>query len=565
MAPQGAFFLGVTQMNASIVVLVILIFFLLAYRFYASHLEKNIFAIEELEEQTPAHEHYDGIDYVPSKRQVLIGHHFSSIAGAAPIVGPAVAAIWGWLPAVLWVVFGVIFMGAAHDFGALVVSMKNKGGSIGEVANKLLGPRAKILFLTIIFFLVWMVIAVFALVIANLFIKFPSSVIPVNFEIIIAVIMGIFINKKNKSLTIPSILAQLGLFVMIYIGTKYPIALSTYFGESELMVWIIFLLIYSFIASTLPVWMLLQPRDYINSHQLFLGLGLMIIGLFVVSPKIVAPAFNPSPVGAPDWFPFLFITIACGAISGFHGLVSGGTSSKQVSTWKDAKPIGYGSMLGEGLLAILATLAVTTGFADEHAWHSHYATWEAANGLGAKISAFVLGAGKFVSGIGISEDISHTVIAVLIISFAATSLDTACRIQRYIIAEFGEVLNVKPLTNKYVGSGIATLSAFALMMSNDGGKGGLYLWPLFGATNQMLAGLTLTTIALYLAKNKKPSINYVLPAVFIFSVTSFGLYKNINFFQAQKNLMLVSIAVILFLSQVWIIIESTLAFIKQRK
>lgn len=554
-------------MNAGLIAVLSLFSFFMAYRFYAKYLSTHIFDLEGLDEkghQTIAVSNEDGIDFVPTKKEILIGHHFSSIAGAAPIVGPAVAAIWGWAPAVLWIIFGVIFMGASHDFGTLVVSMKNQGGSMAKVAETLLGKRAKTLFLVIIFFLVWMVIAVFALVIASLFMKFPSSVIPVNFEIIIAVLMGIVINKKKADLKIPSLLAQAGLFVMIYIGTLYPIDLSQYFGTNTLMVWIIFLLIYSFIASTLPVWMLLQPRDYINSHQLFLGLFLMIVGLFIVNPQIVAPAYNPAPIGAPPIFPFLFITIACGAISGFHGLVSGGTTSKQIAKWRDAKKVGYGSMLGEGLLAILATLAVTTGFKTEALWHNHYANWNHANGLSNKISAFVIGAGNFVSGVGIPENISHTVIAVLIISFAATSLDTACRIQRYIISELGQATKVPALTNRYLGSFIAVFSAFLLMIQSNSGKGGLIIWPLFGATNQMLAGLSLVLISFFLYKNKKKTLSYSIPATVIIIFTSFGLYRNITLFYEKENYFLTILAITLFMAQLWVILEIFLQLKKQK-
>lgn len=553
-------------MNASFLAIFGLMAFLIAFRIYAKYISQNLFQIHnEINENTPANLLKDNIDYVPTKKNILFGHHFSSIAGAAPIVGPAVAAIWGWVPAVLWIIFGVIFIGACHDFGALVLSMKNKGQSIALVSEKLINKRVRTLFLTVIFFLVWMVIAVFVLVIANLFIQFPAAVLPVNFEIIIAIIMGLFINKGGKSLTIPSILAQGMLILMIVLGTKYPIALSTYFGTNDLMIWIVLLLIYSLIASVLPVWLLLQPRDYINSHQLMVGLALMITGLIIVSPKVVAPAFNLNPVGAPPWFPFLFITIACGAISGFHGLVSGGTSSKQVAKWSDTKLIGYGSMLGEGLLALLATIAVTAGFESSEAWHSHYASWNQANGLSAKIGAFVLGASRFVSGLGIPKDISQTVIAVLIISFAATSLDTACRIQRYVIGELGESFKIKIFHNRYLSGLMATGSAFLLMISANGGKGGLLLWPLFGATNQMLAALTLTIISYYLIKNKRNALPYIIPTILILFVTSTGLIFNILSYIKVSNWFLTILGGILLAAQLWIVFESISSLIRIKR
>jgi len=555
-------------MNGAILGLAGLVLFALAYRFYGRYLSQ-LFNLEENDRKsmpTPSHELRDGVDYVPTPKNILIGHHYSSIAGAAPIVGPAVAAIWGWLPAFLWIIFGVIFMGACHDFGALVISMNYKGQSVAKVAEGLIGKRVQRLFLLVIFFLVWMVIAVFTLVIANLFISYPSAVLPVNFEIIVAILMGLFINKKGGSLTLPSILAQATLFIMIYLGTLYPIDLNPIFGANTLMVWMIFLLAYSFIASVLPVWVLLQPRDYINGHQLAVGLFLMIGGLLITQPEVVAPAFNPNPQGAPPIFPFLFITIACGAISGFHGLVSGGTTSKQVASWQDAKPVAYGSMLGEGLLALLATLAVTAGFKSEIHWHNHYASWGAANGLSAKINAFVNGSSHFIAGWGLPESVGQTLMAVLIISFAATSLDTACRIQRYIIGEVGESLKIKTFGNRYFSSAIAVGSAFILMFSSEGGKGGLAIWPLFGATNQMLAGLTLILITTYLYKNGKSTLAFLIPTIFVLVITTGGLGLNIQQFLFEKeNIFLGIVAVVLLLAQIWIIFEAAILFKKKKE
>jgi carbon starvation protein len=553
-------------MSAALVCFGSLVLFVLGYRYYARYLSQHLFRLQDEKGATVAHELRDNVDFVPTPKGVLLGHHFSSIAGAAPIVGPAIAIIWGWVPALIWIVIGVIFMGAAHDFGALVLSMKHKGQSMAEVARDLMGPRSRALFLTIIFFLVWMVIAVFALVIANLFKSFPASVIPVNFEIIIALIIGYGVNRRGGKLLIPSIVALISLFIMIYVGVLFPFSLESYVGtENEMMTWIIFLLTYSFIACILPVWALLQPRDYINSHQLFVGLFLMIAGLAVLNPPIVAPAFHFEATGAPPWFPFLFITIACGAISGFHGLVSSGTTSKQVAKWSDAKAIGYGSMLAEGLLALLATLAVATGFKSRAAWHAHYRSFDAADGLNAKIGAFVTGSGEFISALGIPVEISQTVIAVMIISFAATSLDTACRIQRYIIAEVGEATGIRILNHRYIGAFLAVATAFLLMLSQSGGRGGLMIWPLFGATNQMLAGLILLVISLWLYRQSRSFLPFLIPAILVILITTTGLYFNIKTFMKAQNTMLMLLAMILLIVQVWVVAEGYLEFRKPKK
>lgn len=545
-------------MNAALLVILVGICFFLGYRFYAKKMALSLFDLKN-SQQTPAHLQKDGSDFVPTKKSVLWGHHFSSIAGAAPIVGPAVAIIWGWLPALIWIVFGTIFMGAAHDFGSLVVSMRHQGKSLATISGELISTRTRNLFLVVVLFLVWMVIAVFALVIANLFVSFPSSVLPINFEIIVALLIGFLFNRTGKNILLPAVIAQVILFFMIYLGTLYPIDLSA-ISKQPLMLWIGFLLIYSFIASTLPVWALLQPRDYINSHQLIIGLVAIITGVFALHPTVVAPVFQAHPQGAPPWFPFLFITIACGAISGFHGLVSAGTTCKQVNNWQDARAIGYGAMLGEGALALLATLAVSAGFLSTEDWHSHYASWGQAQGLSASINAFVIGSSRFLGAIGLPESFSQTMMSVLVISFAATSLDTATRIQRYIISEVGEVTKTPLLQSPWISAGLAVLSAFFLMLVEDGGKGGLILWPLFGAANQMLAALTLIVICAYLMKINKKIRYFAIPLAFVLVITLVGLSLNLINFIRDSNYLLASLTLLLLITELWVCLEAIITF-----
>ena len=546
-------------MNAALLLIIVLFCYFSGYRFYSKYLAEKLFELKNNKNSTPAENLNDNRDYVPTGKTVLWGHHFASIAGAAPIVGPAVAIIWGWVPALIWIVLGSIFMGATHDFGALVLSMKQNGKSLATISGDFISKKVKRLFLVVILFLVWMVIAVFTLVIANLFISFPGSVLPVNFQIIVALVIGSCFNHRGKKLFIPSIIAQILLIFMIYLGSLFPIELNN-LTDSPLMLWIYLLLIYSFIASVLPVWLLLQPRDYINSHQLLMGLGLISLGVLIGQPKIVAPAFNFYPKGAPPWFPFLFVTIACGAISGFHGLVSAGTTSKQVAKWKDARSIGYGAMMGESFLALLATLAVSAGFANSQDWHSHYSNWETAKGFSTSIEAFVLGSSNFLNHLGFSQSFSQTMMAVFIISFAATSLDTAARIQRYIIGEIGENTQIKCLQSPWVSGILAIGSAFSLMLLQDEGKGGLLLWPLFGSSNQMLGSLTLIVIAAWLFKKGKNIKAYFIPFLFISLVTFIGLSLNAIEFFKGNNVFLGIIAGILLVIEAWIILEAAIFF-----
>lgn len=550
-------------MNAALLAVIVVILYILGYRFYSKFLADKLFRISD-DEVTPAVEINDGMDYVPTNKHVLFGHHFASIAGAAPIIGPAIAIFWGWVPAVLWVVIGTIFMGAVHDFSALVISAREKGRSVGDLADKFINNRARTLFLLIVYFLIFFVMAVFAYAIASLFVSFPTSVLPVNFQIIVAVAIGFLFYKKGVPLLWPSILALITLYFMIWLGTKMPIEIPAVMG-SQIVTWIILLLVYSFIASVLPVWTLLQPRDYINGHQLFVGLGLLFAGLLIARPEMQAPAFNHNAEGGVPIFPFIFVTIACGAISGFHGLVSSGTTSKQLARMRDSRMIGYGAMLGEGLLALIATLAVAAGISRGE-WLTHYDTWEAATKGG--ISNFVLGASNFLNALGLPEVFSHTLISVIVISFAATSLDTATRIQRLLIGELGKSYEIKPLQNRYIGALLAVVPPLllALLVEAPGkgaGSGGFLLWPLFGATNQLVAGLTLLIATIYLWRLKRPIVYTMIPMVFLIFMTMASMVWNFKVF-ANKPLLLFLSAVVLALA-VWLLLEAYFVYSSQRK
>ncbi|MBW1762698.1 MAG: carbon starvation protein A [Deltaproteobacteria bacterium] len=411
--------------------------FVIAYRFYARFLGERIFQDQE-DIVTPAHELQDGVDFVPTQRAVLFGHHFTSIAGAAPIIGPCVAAYWGWGPALAWVVLGTIFMGAAHDFGALVASVREKGRSIADITAKTISGRARILFMCFVLVLIWLVLAVFAMAIAGLFVSQPTSVIPINIQIVVALVIGWLVYKRRVKLLWPSLIALAVLYFFVWVGTKAPIDFVAMGVDAHTVTtgWIFFLLIYSAIASLLPVWLLLQPRDYINSHQLFVGLGLLFLGVLIAHPDFDAPVYRTAEAGAPSIFPILFVTIACGAISGFHGLVSSGTTSKQIDRLRDSRLIGYGAMLGEGSLALASTLAAVAGIGlvgacalpgqgvvDDLSWAVYYDSWGHAGGN--KAAAFVLGGGAFLEAVGLSSELARTLMAVLVIAFAATSLDTA--------------------------------------------------------------------------------------------------------------------------------------------
>lgn len=649
--------------------------YIVAYHTYGRWLSKRIFNLDP-DAPVPSVAMNDDRDYVPTSKSVVFGHHFTSIAGTGPIVGPAIAIMWGWVPALLWVLFGSIFIGAVHDFGALVVSLRNRGQTIGDIAGRVLNPRVRFLFLAILLFGLWIVLAIFGLVIASVFRQFPESILPVFLQIPIAVGIGVWLHRKGVGLLLPSVLALGTMYLTVWLGAGCPGTTSSggALGEGvrglnatlatwPLWLWTAILLAYCYIASVLPVWTLLQPRDYINSLQLISSLGLVVVAVVVTGligidgqrVEIVAPAFEMNPLNAPPIWPVLFITIACGAISGFHCLVSSGTSSKQLKCETDAQFVGYGSMLTEGFLAVIVILAVAAGIGfgwpghetlggktGAELWGGIYGDWDKV-GLSAKIGAFVVGSANFLGGIGMDATMAMAIMGVLVASFAATTLDTATRLQRYVVQELASSLSprVSPtseaaegydheyqhgptkksislnplvwLTNKHGATLFAVVTAFLLALipasphvslgqamsgaisteeiegivakeknakkaealrgsltrmqeggvggtwewaSVYAGKGGLLLWPLFGATNQLLGGLAFLVICFWLWRRQKPVWFIALPMIFMLIMPAWAMVVQIPKWIDKEQHLLVFIAFATLLLETWMVVEA---------
>ncbi len=589
--------------------------FILAYNTYGRWLGRKIFRLSATA-ICPSAKFEDGSDFVPTATPVVFGHHFTSIAGTGPIVGPAIAIMWGWLPALLWVLLGSIFIGAVHDFGSLVVSLRNNGQTVGDIAGRLLNRRVRLLFLFVLFLALTVVLAIFGLVIAAVFRQYPSAIFPCVIQIPIALAIGAWLHRKGAGLMLPSILALTVMYLTVWFGDMQMFGIH---HINEVMAgwsnwtWVVLLLAYSYIASILPVWRLLQPRDYINSLQLISALGLVVLGLVAAallggapvngerpSLSIVAPMVNWSPAGAPVIFPFLFVTIACGAISGFHCLVSSGTSSKQLRHETDARFVGYGSMLTEGFLAVIVILACAAGLGlgartpdgalllGGEAFAARYASWGAAGSLGAKVGAFVDGSGNFLAALGIPAQVATSLMGVLVASFAATTLDTACRLQRYVVQELAHIAPeqsgsfvadiLSPLRGKH-GATIFAVSIAAILAAvppagqawgwATAGKGGMLLWPLFGATNQLLGGLAFLVIGFYLWRRNLPVWFMIIPMLFMLIMPLWAMTWQLAIgdagqpsWIAKGDWLLSSIAFATIALEIWMIAEALLLFPK---
>ena len=564
-------------MTPALAAFIALCVYALGYRFYSRHLADHLLQLDD-EQVTPSHTLEDGVDYVPTEPKILFGHHFASITGLAPMLGPAIAVIWGWAPAMIWVVCGALLIGCVHDFTALVLSARHDGNSVGQISEYYLSPRVRVLFLLIIFFGVSLAMGVFVFVISKLFglyltpptslqpvEGYPQAVLPSLWLMMIAVVSGWLMERKGVALkwivAVGFPLSLLGIWIGLLCKQNGLYDASWWPTQDA---WIIGLLIYAFAASVLPVWTLLQPRDFLNSLLLYLGLGLAYIGLFVGQPAFDAPAFVPNPEGAPPMMPFVFILIACGAASGFHGLVSSGTTAKQLDKESHARPIGYGGMIGESLLGLLAVLACTAGFQSSDLWHQHYASFHAAQGLSKKLGGFIEGTTHFLGALSIPSDLASALIAMVVVSFALTTLDSATRLLRFNIEELLKPLGIRVLTNRYISSLLACLVIALFAFYKIGGKpAALALWALFGTTNQLLAGLTLTLVTLYLKSKKKSTLYTGIPAFFMLVSTFSSMAFNLNhYFQAdQPDVLLISVGLTLALLGLWIVVEAGIAML----
>ncbi|WP_337872648.1 carbon starvation protein A [Ignavibacterium sp.] len=515
-------------MNGIELILIAVVLYLFAYKLYGGFLIKRLEVNNS--KPTPSHTMNDRVDYCPAKSPVLLGHHFASIAGAGPIVGPVIAAGFGWVPVYLWVLFGAVFIGGVHDFSSIIASVRHQSKSIGFIIQSYIGESGKKLFLLFSWATLILVIAVFTIIVADTFTHVPGSATSSVLFIFLAIVFGLAIYKFKVPLTIATIAGVILLFLCITAGNYFPIQINT-------LSWQLILFAYIFAASVTPVWILLQPRDYLNSFFLYALMFGGLIGIFFAAPSINIPAFNSFSLDKVGYlFPALFVTVACGAISGFHSLVGSGTTAKQLDKETDAHLVGYGGMLIEGLLAILSLTAVASMVNKEFI--------DILVNKG-PVPAFSLGVARFLNAIpflNISIEAGQNFSALAVSAFALTSLDTATRLARFMFQEFFELKDepVKKsiLQNRFVATGITVAVGAALTFSGQT----MSIWPVFGSANQLLAALALLALTAWVSYLRKGFLFVLIPMLFMFAVTltSLGMLIYTNFIGTNYTLAVIS-------------------------
>ena len=490
-------------MSGLLLILLALAAFTIGYILYGGFLVRHLKL--DPKRPTPAHTMTDGIDYVPAKAPVLMGHHFASIAGASPIIGPITAAIFGWLPVFLWVVLGSILIGGVHDFSSIVASIRHRARSVGEIIHEYIGDAGKRMFLIFAWSTLILVIAVFAILVAKTFTMVPASATASLLFIFLALVFGLSIYRLGLPLGPASVVGVALLLGSVWLGIVFPLQMSQ-------TAWVWVLLGYIFVASVTPVWILLQPRDYLNSFLLYLLIIGAVLGIIFGNPKLSLHMIGPFKTRLGYMFPILFVTVACGAISGFHSLVASGTTAKQLDKETDARIVGYGSMLMEGLLAVVALLAAGVLTA------ARYGDYIKPGG-GGPIALFAASVGGFMTKLGIPENIGTTFAALAISAFALTSLDTATRLARFSFQEF--FMSDRPsavqgfASNRFVATAVSVAVAGVLALSGRWHA----IWPIFGSANQLLAAIALLAVAVWLSRVKIGNLFVVLPMIFMFAVT----------------------------------------------
>ncbi len=530
------------------------VWLVLGYRLYGRWIARRLVDPDD-DRPVPSREQADGLDYHAARTPVLFGHHFSSIAGAGPIVGPLLGVLYfGWLASLLWIAIGTVFIGAVHDYVSLMASVRNRGVSVGEIAEQTLGRRARLVLSIFLWCALVLVIAVFGVITARTFVTQPTIVLPTFGLILLAVVFGKTVLRAGLRLGPATLASLLVLGGLIYLGQRLPIDVGeTALGLPATTFWFWILMIYCVLASVLPVWMLLQPRDYLSTWILYLGLGGGFLGLLVLHPDVSAPALTGFHVAQGPVWPVLFVMIACGAVSGFHSLVASGTTSKQLSRESDGLRVGYGAMILEAALAGLVVLTAA-GALDWDAGAApgpgslQFLMSEAGGG---PIVAFATGLGRLVDALPLLTAPLGLFFGMLMINaFVITTLDTSTRLARFVLQELCRDLPVA--RNRWVATLVTVLVAGWLGASDSYTR----IWPVFGATNQLVAALSLIVVSCWLVGLRKPRLATLVPALFMLATTVAALIWQAKHFLDEGRILLAGIAAGLVILAVFIAWEA---------
>lgn len=534
------------MLNAALIGVLGAVWFYAMYRLYGGFIERTLIKPNDAN-PTPANSMKDNVDFVPSPPALLFGHHFSSIAGAGPIVGPILAySLFGWLPALLWILVGSVFIGAVHDYTALMTSVRSRGVSIAELAQQHVSNAARWIFSVFLWLALVLVIAVFAVLTAQTLAEKPEIVVPTLGLMVLALLFGYFVYQKNLNIWVGTVIGLAAMFGLIVIGDFSPIQASFEF-------WLVFAFVYSFIASVIPVWVLLQPRDYLSMYILVIGIALAFVSLLVMQPEVSGPAFiGASSKQGPLW-PILFITVACGAISGFHSVVSSGTSAKQLRRESEGKIITFGGMLTEGALAMIVVLLVSSVLFWDQAPTPDLSGFVFSTLLAEKGANITFGTamGRAMESIGVPLQYGIAFGILMLNAFILTTLDTCARLTRYIVAESAG-RKVPILNNKYVATAVGLIVAYLITAGNNW----RVLWPAFGATNQLIGALSLLVVTAYMFGYKRATKYTLIPGLFMLVTTLGALFYQLLWqYLPSGNYLLAVIAVVLMVLGVVISVE----------
>jgi carbon starvation protein len=525
-------------MNTVVIAIVGLAWFYFAYRWYSRRIDRVLVKPDD-SRPTPGKEINDNRDYVPTSPFVLFGHHFSSIAGAGPIVGPILAlSLFGWLPALIWILVGSAVIGAVHDYTSLMVSIRNRGVSVVEIAGQSISNLARWVFSGFVWFALVLVQAVFAVLTAQTLAEKPEIVIPTLGIIGLAMVFGVGVLRRGVRVTAGTIVALIVMFGLILMGQQYPI-------QASYDLWLVIFIIYAFVAAILPVWFLLQPRDYLSVYILLIGIGLGLAGLVVMHPTMNAPAVISYTSSQGPMWPMLFIIVACGACSGFHCLVSSGTTSKQLRCESDGRKVAFGGMLTEGILAMMVVLMMGGALFWNKAPTAALSGFVFQDLLGQSANiAFGTALGRVIASLGIPLSIGTAFGVLMLNAFILTTLDTSVRISRYIVQEtLGQKSRV--FANRYIAAGLGLALSYYFCLGGNWKT----IWPLFGASNQLVGALALMVVTAYYMTYKRPTGYTFIPALFMIVTTEAALVYQLFwvFLPAQKWLLGAVVVVLMLL------------------